>query len=75
MHTPRYSLFPNNILTPLIPNPNLMKLPSRDIDPRPNAKGLFLHLSVMQLGIVLGVGDSQRSATDQMSRDSAVCMW
>jgi hypothetical protein len=67
--TPRNTgtvLLSDNILTPVIPDPNLVQLSRRDIDSRAQAKGLFLDVPVMQLGVVVGVCDGEAAAADEM---------
>lgn len=43
-----------------------MQLSRRHIDTRPHAKGLFLDLPVVQLGVVVGVRDGKAPAPDEM---------
>lgn len=62
----------NNILTPLLPNPHLMDLPRRDIDPRPHAVRLLDHLAIVQFRVVLRVRDGQGAAADEVGGDAGV---
>lgn len=61
-----WTLLPNNVLTPLFPNPNLMHFARRNVNPGPNGECLFSDFSVIQALVVLGVGDGHGSATDEM---------
>lgn len=64
-------LLSNHILTPLIPNPNLMNLPSRNINPLPNSKRHLFSFPIM-LRIIIRVSDSQRPPTNKMCRQTAM---
>lgn len=60
------TLLPNDILTPLQPDPNLMDLSSRHIDSVSNAERLLLDLTIMKRGVIRRISDSESTSSDQV---------
>lgn len=65
-------LLSNHILTPLIPNPNLMNFSRRNINPLSNMKRLLFNLPVIQFSIIIRVSDCQRSTADKVCCQTAM---
>lgn len=65
-------LLSDHILTPFIPNPNLMDFSRRNINPLSNTKRLLFNFPVMQFSIIIGVSDCQRSTADKVCCQTAM---
>lgn len=61
-----FSSLPNNIRTPFLSHPDLMHPPSIDIDPVPDAEGLFCGI------LILGVRDGEFSPKDKVGGQATV---
>ncbi|GMF80316.1 unnamed protein product [Aspergillus oryzae] len=73
-HHIQAALLPNHILTPIFPNPHLMQLSSRYIDPGPNPKRLLLNLPIIESSIVLGIRNCKGTLSNKMRRQAGVSM-
>lgn len=73
-HRIRTLLLPNYILTPVFPNPHLMQLSSRYIDPGPNPKCLLLNLPIIELSIVLRIRNCKGTLSNKMCCQARMSM-
>ena len=67
-----FFLLPNHILTSLIPNPNLMNFPRRNINPLSSSKRLLFNFPIIQFSIVIRVSDCQRATADKVCCQTAM---
>lgn len=70
----RYTLLPNDILTPLQPNPNLMNLSSRHINSIPDAESLLFSLAIVHSNVIRRISDRESASSDQVGCCSTVSM-